>query len=158
MAETRKSFDPKKFASFTASELQAAIGIGALAWRYTVLVPVEEMNWKGEARRAAEPELLEDLMEMLCGHFGGLTIPGFVKGWGLRDPADRSSLETNTNVPFVVYARPLALADRYFEQLQEELQSALSQGVILVERQEVFLLGPNRYSPPRTTKLLPQQT
>jgi hypothetical protein len=51
------------------------------------------------------------------------------------------SLELNKNASFVVYARPITASDRYFEGLQQELQDALDQGLVLVERQEVFLLG-----------------
>jgi hypothetical protein len=62
-------------------------------------------------------------------------------GWGLRDPADRATIEFNRHIPDVVYASAIKAADVYFERLQQELQTCLEQGVVLVERQEVFLVG-----------------
>ena len=43
-------------------------------------------------------------------------------------------------MPFVVCASPIPESQDYFQALQRELQSALDEGVILVERQEVLLL------------------
>jgi hypothetical protein len=62
-------------------------------------------------------------------------------GWGLRDPSDPASIEFNKHIPHVAYARAIKAADAYFEKLQQELQACLDQGVVLVERQEVFLVG-----------------
>jgi len=46
----------------------------------------------------------------------------------------------NFNTNFVVYAAPLRQSDDYFQALQRELQDALGEGLILVERQDVVLL------------------
>jgi hypothetical protein len=47
--------------------------------------------------------------------------------------------ESNCNACFVVLALPGAAADRYFRTLRTELQDALDEGVILVERQVVWI-------------------
>jgi hypothetical protein len=59
-------------------------------------------------------------------------------------PATTFARKLNKNLPFVIYAQPIAASDRYFERLQQEAQEALDQGLVLVERQEVFLLGQYR--------------
>jgi hypothetical protein len=45
----------------------------------------------------------------------------------------------NTNVPYVVYAAPLTDSEEYFQALKKELQDALVQDTILVERQGVWV-------------------
>jgi len=47
--------------------------------------------------------------------------------------------ESNYNAYFVVLALPGTAADRYFRALRTELQDALDEGVILVERQVVWI-------------------
>lgn len=44
------------------------------------------------------------------------------------------------NIYYVVYAAPSREADDYFRALQRELQDALEEGVILIEKQQVSLL------------------
>jgi hypothetical protein len=117
------------------------MGTGALAWRYLVLVPVEELNSEGETTFLATDDDIETLSETLCNHFAGISIMPPLKGRGLRDPNQPETLELNKNVPFVVYARAAAISDQYFERLQQELQKSLDQGQILVERQEVYLVA-----------------
>jgi hypothetical protein len=68
------------------------------------------------------------------GHFGSL-VP-----YGLRDPDHpEQEPECNYNARFVVLASPGAAADRYFRALRSELQDALDEGVILIERQVVWI-------------------
>ena len=50
------------------------------------------------------------------------------------------TLEENEHVTFEVYAAPLRESDDYFQALRKELQEALGEGVILIERQELTLL------------------
>jgi hypothetical protein len=45
----------------------------------------------------------------------------------------------NYNAYFVVLASPLPDAEVYFRALRDELENALDEGVILVERQEVWI-------------------
>ncbi|MCI0464983.1 MAG: hypothetical protein L0Z62_49305 [Gemmataceae bacterium] len=60
---------------------------------------------------------------------------------GARDPANVvGTLEQNEHVAFEVYAAPVQESDDYFRALRQELQNALQEGVILIERQQVTLL------------------
>jgi hypothetical protein len=141
MEKTLRPFNPDVLAACASSEIQAPLGVGALVWRYTVLVPVEESVLGAEARTVADLDDIETLRALLCDHFGGVTVLMPLIGYGLREAGRPETLELNRSLPFVVCARPIAPADRYFEHLQAELQEALIQGLILVERQDAFLLG-----------------
>ncbi len=48
-------------------------------------------------------------------------------------------MEINTHQPLIAYAAAIAAAEHYFAALRRELQDALDQELILVERQEVWL-------------------
>jgi len=50
------------------------------------------------------------------------------------------TLEENEHTTFEVYAAPLQESDDYFRTLRKELQEALGEGVILIERQEIVLI------------------
>jgi hypothetical protein len=92
-------------------------------------------------RQKATTEDLDNLELMLVGHFGGLGIGAPSTGFGLRDPSVRGvEPEMNVNIAYVVYATAIRKADTYFKALQTELQKALDEGVILIERQEVWLV------------------
>jgi hypothetical protein len=146
----KRPFNPDALAACASDELRPPIGVGALVWRYTIFVPLEELRTtEAEPRLVADFDDLENLRQVLVQHFGGFTGLPPLLGAGLRDPTDATSLEIDKHLPFVVYARPLAAADRYFERLQQELQEALEQGLVLVERQEVFLLGQYRAAMPK---------
>jgi hypothetical protein len=110
------------------------------------------------------------LMRLLTEHFGGLTgtvfDPPILRGVGARDPKQPAgsleenehaafevyarrtraspspgpTLEENEHAAFEVYAAPLQESDDYFRTLRKELQEALAEGVILIERQEVVLV------------------
>jgi hypothetical protein len=82
---------------------------------------------------------------MLAEHFGGITgtfeDPPTIRGIGARDPKQPTApLEEHEHAAFQVYAAPVQEADDYFRTLREELQEALREGVILIERQQVTLL------------------
>ena len=151
MDKTPRPFNRDVLAPYARTEIQPPLGVGALVWRYTILVPIEERALGEDARAVADLDDIETLRAMLCDHFGGVTALLPLIGYGLREAGKPETLELNRNLPFVVYARPIAPADRYFEQLQAELQEALVQGLILIERQEAFLLG--SYSPASTRAL-----
>jgi hypothetical protein len=108
------------------------MGIGAVVWRYTVLVPFEEVHAGDSPKVLITEDDLESISESLCNHFGGVTILPPLKGWGLRDPSDSSSIEFNKSIPHVVYAQAIKASDAYFITLQQELQACLDQGVVLV--------------------------
>lgn len=151
-----RAFNPEALSPYAAEELRAPVGVGALVWRYTVFVPLEELRpASGESVVLADPEDLESLRGMLVRDFVGLSVLPPLMGSGLRDPGDAASLELNKNLPYVVYARPIVAADRYFERLQQELQEAFDQGLVLVERQEVFLLGQYREARAKRIASLP---
>jgi len=118
------------------------MGVGALVWRYVVFLPLSEQKLGEEnAETIADAEAIDSLRAVLSDDFGGVTILLPVMGHGLHDPHDSTSIELNRNLPFLVYARPVSAADRYFERLEKELRGAFNQGVILVERQEAFLFA-----------------
>ena len=49
-------------------------------------------------------------------------------------------MEQNEHVAFEVYAAPVQESDDYFRAISQELQDALGEGVILIERQHVTLI------------------
>jgi hypothetical protein len=141
MAKVRP-FNPSSLSNVAVSAIRPPMGVGALVWRYVVFVPLSEQKLGDEnVERIADAEDIDDLLARLSKDFSGVTILLPVLGHGLRDAADPNSLEVNRNLPFVVYAKPLAASDRYFDRLQQELREAFGQGVILVERQEAFLFA-----------------
>jgi hypothetical protein len=141
MAKTRP-FNRINLAALAVPEIRPPMGVGALVWRYVVFLPLSEQKLGAESLETiADGEDIENLRTMLSDDFGGVTILLRVTGYGLRDPTDPTSLELNRNLPFMVYARPVAAADRYFEGLEKEMRDAFNQGVILVERQEAFLFA-----------------
>lgn len=138
----KRPFNPEVLFPYASAEIRPPIGVDALAWRYAILVPLEERSFdRPEPVFLADATDLENLRALLIDGFGGLTVLQPQLGSGLRDPEDPTSLELNKNVPFVVYAKPVGASDRYIERLQMELQEAFDQGLVLVERQEVFLVG-----------------
>ncbi len=143
----KRPFNPEALSTYASEAIRPPIGVGALVWRYAILVPLEERKLhQAETILLADTEDLENLRALLSDVFGGVTVLMPLIGSGLRDPRDPMSLELNKSLPFVVYATPIATSDRYVEKLQQELQEALDQGLVLVERQEVFLLGHYRTS------------
>ena len=85
------------------------------------------------------------LEETFIRHFGGVTCqtrqPSHLQGVGARDPANvQATLERNEHAVFEVYAAPVHASDEYFRTVRRELQEALQEGVILIERQQVTLI------------------
>jgi hypothetical protein len=135
----QRPFRPKALERFALPGLYPRMGPGERVLRYTVVVPLEEVRPK--KRPKATIRDLDNLEQMLAKHFGGLTTLPPSTGYGLRDPRQSDQEpEMNYNAYFVVYASPLREADAYFRALQQELRQALDEDVILVERQEVWLL------------------
>ncbi len=114
------------------------MGPGEALWRYTLTLPLEEIEPR--KRQKATPEDLIHLQEMFTEHFRGFTRLPSAVGYGLRDAAKpHRGLEINFNAFFAVLASPLPAADAYFRALREELEKALNEGVILIERQDVWI-------------------
>jgi len=131
--------------------LQADVGsdVPVNVYRYKLLVPVAQTIRESALafRRVtiATGEDLDLLTRMLTEHFGGITgtviDPPAVRGVGARDPKKSAdTLEENQHAAFEVYAAPIQESDDYFRALRRELQEALGEGVILIERQVVTLI------------------
>ena len=118
-------------------------------YRYRLLVPVAQVVHESPTafRRItiATDDEVALLRATLVRHFGGATMlhqPGNpALGAGARDPDNvAETTEHNLHVSFEVYAAPVPESDEYFRALRRELQEALLEGVILIERQEVTLI------------------
>ncbi len=136
---TQRPFRPEVLLPHVSKKLRAALGSGAHVWRFTIVIPIEEIRPK--SRRVATDRDLQTLEIVLPEHFGGLTVLPPSTGYGPRcptDPAEEPQL--NYNAFFVVYAARGQASQNYFQALQHELASALNEGLILIERQEVVLL------------------
>jgi hypothetical protein len=134
-----RPFRPQALKRYADPELRPRLGPGERVWRYTMVVPVEEVRPRKRVKAARRD--LEKLEQMLLEHFGGLTLPPPSLGYGLRNPKKPyQKPEMNYNTYYVVYSSPLRQSEAYFQALQRELQDALDEGVILIERQEVWLV------------------
>jgi hypothetical protein len=133
-----RPFNPKALDNFALAALMPRIGPGETLWRYTVTVPLEEIQPR-KRPRATLDDLL-NLQEMFIKHFGGFTRLPNSPGFGRRDPNRPEQIpEMNYNTYFAVLTSPLLPAEAYFQALREELQAALDEGVILIERQDVWI-------------------
>ena len=131
--------------------LQAEVGaaVPQLVHRYRLLVPIAQIiRDSAQAIRRVVVATEVDIYlirNALIRHFGGVTVlhqpPAAASGMGARDPRNvAGTLEQNEHVAFEVYAAPLQESDDYFRTMRHELEEALQEGVILVERQQVTLL------------------
>jgi hypothetical protein len=131
--------------------IQAEVGspVPLSVYRYRVLVPLAQVIQESAhaVRRVliASSDDLEALQVAFIRHFGGVTVhhqtPAALRGVGARDPSDvAGTLEQNEHAAFEVYTAPVQEADDYFRALRQELQEALQEGVILIERQQVTLI------------------
>ena len=142
MAERKRKkprpFQREALASLALPALRPRMGPGESLWRYTVTVPLEEI--KPHKRQKATLYDLLNVQQMLVDHFGGFTRQPNSFGYGLREPTKPEQLpEMNLNAYFSVLTSPVAEAEIYFRALRDELETALDEGVILVERQEVWI-------------------
>jgi hypothetical protein len=131
--------------------LQADVGssVSVSVYRYRLLVPIAQIIRESalEVRRVlvATDEDIFAIRNALIRHFGGVTVlhqpPAPAFGIGARDPLNvKDTLEQNEHSAFEVYAAPLQDSDDYFRALRRELQEALQESVILIERQQVTLI------------------
>jgi hypothetical protein len=134
----QRPFERSALDDYVVPELRLRMGPGEAAWHYTLTVPLEEI--RPRKRQKATAEDLDNLQEMLIEHFGGFGRLPNSAGFGLRDPTDPDQTpEMNYNTYFVVLTSPVPEADAYFRALREELEEALDEGVILVERHEAWI-------------------
>jgi hypothetical protein len=131
--------------------VQAEVGsaVAVSVYRYRVLVPItriirESPDQIQRLTIVTEPEI-RLIRSTIIHHFGGITttildVPS-IRGLGARDPQQPvETLEENEHLTFEVYAAPIQESDDYFRALRAELQDALGEGVILIERQEIVLI------------------
>lgn len=141
MAKTSRK--PRPFSREVLKELALPVlrprmGPGETVWRFTVTVPLEEIEPRKRQRATADD--LRNLQEMLVEHFSGFTRQPNSPGYGLRDPGKpEQAPEMNYNAYFSVLASPVPASEAYFRALRKELESALDEGIILIERQEVWI-------------------
>jgi hypothetical protein len=134
----QRPFRRRALNSYASPSLRPRMGPGEAVWRYTLTVPLEEIEPRKIQKATADD--LTNLQEMFAEHFGGFARLANSLGSGLRDPAKpHLQPEMNFNAHFAVLTSPLSAADAYFRALREELQAALNEGVILVERQDVWI-------------------
>jgi hypothetical protein len=137
----QRPFNPDALKAHATSWLRPNLCNWASVWRYTVLVPVEQIQDDGTVRSIATPDDLLNLELMFIAHLGGITFLPPIHGRGCRDPRrPRETLETNKHVAYLVYAPAAYVSDQFFQAVRMELQDALVEGIVLVERQEALLL------------------
>jgi hypothetical protein len=134
----QRPFRPEVLERFTTERLRPNLGRRGLIWRFSVSVPLAQISPTRKPKATLRD--VNKIRRMCVRHFGGVTLPPASTGYGLRDPDDpERKPELNYNRYFVVLASPIQEADKYFRALREELQEALDEGVILVERQDVWI-------------------
>src|SRR5437588_3255365 len=150
LPETKKktvSLPRESFVPLIQAEVGSLVPISV--YRYRLLVPIaQRIQESAQAVRRLAIATAADILairDTLIRHFGGVTVlhqpPAPAFGVGARDPADvAGTLEQNEHVSFEVYSAPVQEADDYFQARRRELQEALQEGVILIERQQVTLM------------------
>jgi hypothetical protein len=134
----RRPFNPEAVAVYSDPVLRPRMGPGETLWRYTITIPLEEITPR--KRQIVTTADLRNLEKMFVKHFCGFTSYPESFGQGLRDPENpRVEPEMNVNTYFSVLASPISQSDVYFRALREELETALEEGVILVERVQVWI-------------------
>ena len=134
--ESQRPFNPDALSASSLALIRARIGGGAVVWRYTVLLPIDETRAGQQTQQIATGEDQAALEELLANQFEGVTVFLETTGFGLRD----GQVEQNSNIPYVVYGAPITETELYFHALKNALQAALVQETILIERQEVWIL------------------
>src|SRR2546425_5056113 len=82
----QRPFNPDALKSHATSWLQPNVCNWSSVWRYTVLVPVEQIQADGAVRSIATPDDLQNLELTLITHLGGITLLPTIRGRGCRDP------------------------------------------------------------------------
>ena len=134
----QRPFNPRALQKFAVPELYPRVGwITGLSLHGCGAIRTTPTNKKAESHFAGS------------GRTGTASNPRFCRTCNapflsrlrLRDPGQpHDKPEMNYNAYYVVYAAPIRESDHYFRALQIELQEALAEGVILIERQEVYLV------------------
>jgi hypothetical protein len=82
-----RPFEPQSLDSYGSADLRAPLGVGAVCWRYTLLIPFEEVASTADRRSLATDADLESVATVLCRHFGGLSILPPMDGLGSARPS-----------------------------------------------------------------------
>jgi hypothetical protein len=136
-----RPFNPDALKAYAVPWLLPNVANWSAVWRYTVLVPVEQILDDGTVKPVASDEDVAALELMFIEHFGGITTPPRSLGVGARDPKrPRDTPETNAHEVFQVYAPQSPASDQYYQALRYELQASLIEGQVLVAREDVLLL------------------
>jgi hypothetical protein len=85
----QRPFRPEALQAYAIPVLWPRLGPGATLWRYTVTVPLEEIE--PHQRQKATADDLTQLEGLFLAHFGGFTRLPASLGYGLRDRAGRKS-------------------------------------------------------------------
>src|SRR5438093_8320770 len=96
----QRPFNPEVLLPVALAEIQPPIGVGALVWRYLILVPTQEARPGEETVPVADETDLENLRATLSDHFGGVSVLSPLMGSGLRDAGKPAPLELNVHLPF----------------------------------------------------------
>jgi hypothetical protein len=119
-------------------------------YNYRIFVPVAQLIFESATAFrqvvVATDEEIVALRNLFIKDFGGVTMlrqtPSPLQGAGARDPRQpETTQEQNAHVAFEVLASATHHSDVYFSALRRELQEALGEGVILIQRVEVTLIG-----------------
>jgi hypothetical protein len=141
------TLSPDDFVPVIRAEVGSDVAI--TVYSYRILLPIAHIvRESADAIRRvtiASGSDIAALRSQLIRHFGGVTTnvldPSPLRGVGARDPRQPTeSLEENEHATLEVYAAPIQESDDYFRALRKELQEALGEGVILIERQQLTLL------------------
>jgi hypothetical protein len=131
--------------------IQADVGrdVPVDVYRYRLLVPIAQIITvtAGEVARVvvANRDDLQTIQKTFVRHFGGVTLQSDqaspIHGVGARDPSDVSGTgEQNEHAVFEILAARIDASNVYFRAVRRELEDALGEGVILIERQDVTLV------------------
>src|SRR5947208_2628434 len=132
-----RPFNPDVLTPYAIPWLVPNVANWSPVWRYTVLVPVEQIVAEGVVKPVATEQDVIALEFMFIEHFGGITRPPRTMGVGARDPRRaRETRETNKHEVFQVFAPQAPAADQYFQALRFELQAALAEGQVLIGRED----------------------
>src|SRR5260370_34933452 len=99
MAKGQRPFNPQVLTELSKAPIKPPLGLGAVAWRYTVMVPIQETQSGKTTKGIATDKDLENLEITLTKHFDGLTIPPETVGYGLRG----KQIELNRHASMDVY-------------------------------------------------------
>jgi hypothetical protein len=149
-APTRRSLSVGRDQLVPVVQAEVGAEVPVQVYHYRLFVPIVQILWDSPTacRRLtiATKDDLETLRNLFIRDFGGVTMleqsPSPLQGSGARDPGDpAATLEQNEHVAFEVFASATHQSDVYFSALRRELEEALCEGVILIQRLEMTLIG-----------------